>query len=68
MQNPDIEVVASAKDVYEARDHIVRLRPQVMTLDVEMPKMDGVTFVKRLMPQWPMPIIMVSSESYENCR
>ena len=65
-QIPNIEVVASAKDVYEARDYIVRLRPQVMTLDVEMPKMDGVTFVKRLMPQWPMPIIMVSSESYEN--
>ena len=67
-KDPRITVVAHAKDAFEARDYIVRLKPHVMTLDVEMPKMDGVTFVKRLMPQWPMPVIMVSSENTHNSR
>lgn len=58
-----IEVVAAASDVYMARDKILSLKPDVMTLDVEMPKMDGVEFVKKLMPQYPMPIVMVSSRS-----
>ena len=59
--DPDIEVVGSAPDPYVARDMIVSLRPDVMTLDVEMPRMDGVEFLQKLMPQYPMPVVMVSS-------
>jgi two-component system chemotaxis response regulator CheB len=56
-----IEVVGTAVDAYMARDKILELQPDVMTLDVEMPRMNGVEFVKKLMPQYPMPIVMVSS-------
>jgi two-component system chemotaxis response regulator CheB len=56
-----IEVVGSAADPYEARDRIVELRPDVMTLDVEMPRMNGVEFLRKLMPQYPIPVVMVSS-------
>ncbi|KPK00567.1 MAG: chemotaxis protein [Desulfobacterales bacterium SG8_35] len=56
-----IEVVGTASNAYGARDKIVQLRPDVMTLDVEMPNMNGVEFLRRLMPQYPMPVIMVSS-------
>ncbi|TPV93546.1 MAG: chemotaxis response regulator protein-glutamate methylesterase [Myxococcales bacterium FL481] len=56
-----IEVVGAAHDPYEARDLIVKLDPDVITLDVEMPKMDGVEFLRRLMPQYPKPVVMVSS-------
>jgi two-component system, chemotaxis family, protein-glutamate methylesterase/glutaminase len=59
--DPAIEVVGSAGDPYIARDKIVRLRPDVLTLDVEMPRMDGVDFLRRLMPQYPLPVVMVSS-------
>lgn len=59
--DPDIEVVGSASDPYFARDKIMKLRPDVLTLDVEMPKMDGVEFLRRLMPQYPLPTVMVSS-------
>ncbi len=59
--DPRIEVVGTARDAYEARDQIVRLKPDVMTLDVEMPRMDGVDFLRRLMPQYPLPVVMVSS-------
>lgn len=59
--DPGIEVVGTAPDVYVARDKIVKLRPDVMTLDIEMPRMDGVEFLKRLMPQYPIPVIIVSS-------
>jgi two-component system, chemotaxis family, protein-glutamate methylesterase/glutaminase len=59
--DPAIEVVGAAPDPYIARDLIVQLKPDVMTLDVEMPRMDGVEFLKKLMPQWPLPVIMVSS-------
>lgn len=59
--DPNIEVVGTAADPYIARDMIVKLNPDVMTLDVEMPRMDGVAFLKKLMPQYPIPIIMVSS-------
>ncbi len=62
-KDPSIEVVGTASDAYMARDKIVKLRPDVMTLDVEMPKMDGVSFLKKLMPQWPIPTIMVSSHT-----
>jgi len=57
----DILVVGKAPDVYIARDKIVFLKPDVVTLDVEMPRMDGVEFLRRLMPQHPLPVIMVSS-------
>ncbi|MHC4944876.1 MAG: protein-glutamate methylesterase/protein-glutamine glutaminase [Planctomycetota bacterium] len=56
-----IQVVGSAADPYIARDKIVQLKPDVLTLDVEMPKMDGVEFLRRLMPQYPLPVLMVSA-------
>lgn len=59
----EIEVVAAAKDPYDARDKIIAYEPDVMTCDVEMPKMNGIEFVQKLMPQYPLPIIVVSSAS-----
>ncbi len=59
--DPQLEVIGNAADPYEARDKIVNLKPDVLTLDVEMPKMNGLEFLKKLMPQYPMPVIMVSS-------
>lgn len=56
-----IEVVGSAPDPYIARDKIVRLKPDVVTLDIEMPRMDGISFLKRLMHHYPLPVIIVSS-------
>lgn len=58
---PDIEVVGSAADPYVAREKIKQLNPDVLTLDVEMPKMDGVTFLGNLMRLRPMPVVMVST-------
>jgi len=57
----DIEVVATAPDPYIARDKIVNLKPDVITLDIEMPRMDGLTFLKKLMRYYPLPVIIVSS-------
>lgn len=65
---PEIEVVGSAGDPYEARDKIVHLNPDVVTLDVQMPKMDGVEFLRRLMPQYPVPVVMVSSFTRDGAR
>lgn len=59
--DPSIEVVATASDAYMARDKIVELKPDVVCLDVEMPRMDGITFLKRLMHYMPLPVVMVSS-------
>jgi two-component system, chemotaxis family, protein-glutamate methylesterase/glutaminase len=56
-----IEVVGTAPDPFVARDKIVRLRPDVITLDIEMPRMDGLTFLKKLMRHYPLPVIIVSS-------
>lgn len=56
-----IEVVGTAPDPYVARDKIVRLEPDVVTLDIEMPRMDGLTFLKKLMKYRPVPVIIVSS-------
>jgi two-component system, chemotaxis family, protein-glutamate methylesterase/glutaminase len=56
-----IEVVGTAPDPYVARDKIVELKPDVLTLDVEMPRMDGITFLRRLMQHLPMPVIVLSS-------
>jgi len=58
-----IEVVGVARDAFEARDLILELSPDVMTLDVQMPKMNGIEFLKKLMPQRPMPVVVVSSVS-----
>jgi two-component system chemotaxis response regulator CheB len=58
---PDIEVVATAQDPYIARDKIINLRPDVITLDVEMPRMDGITFLRKLMQHFPVPVIVISS-------
>jgi two-component system chemotaxis response regulator CheB len=64
-QDPRIDVVGVAQDVYVARDKIVSLKPDVLTLDVEMPRMDGVQFLKRLMPQYPLPVVVVSALTKE---
>ena len=61
--DPGIEVVAAAADPYDARDKIIEYEPDVMTLDVEMPRMNGIEFLQKLMPQYPMPVIVVSSAS-----
>ena len=60
-KDPELEVVGSAANPFIARDKIIELRPDVLTLDVEMPRMDGVDFLRRLMPQYPIPVIMVSA-------
>lgn len=59
--DPALEVVGTAANPYIARDKIVQLKPDVLTLDVEMPNMDGLEFLRRLMAQYPMPVVMVSA-------
>ena len=59
--DPLIEVIATASDAYIARDKIVELRPDVVCLDVEMPRMDGITFLRKMMHYMPIPVVMVSS-------
>jgi len=60
-QYPDIDIIGTASDPYIARDKIVRLRPDVITLDIEMPRMDGLTFLDKLMTHSPLPVIIVSA-------
>lgn len=62
-KDPRIEVVGKATDPYDARDKLLELHPDVMTCDVEMPRLNGVEFVRRLLPQYKIPIIVVSSVS-----
>lgn len=62
-KDPAIQVVATATDPYEARDKIIRFKPDVMTLDIELPKMSGLEFLRKLMPQYPMPVIVLSALS-----
>lgn len=62
-KDPGIEVVGVAKDAFEARDAIVALKPDVMTLDIELPRMSGLEFLRKLMPQYPMPVVMISALS-----
>ena len=59
--DPDIEVIGTAPDPFVAREKIKKLNPDVLTLDIEMPKMDGVTFLRNLMRLRPMPVVMVST-------
>lgn len=59
--DPEIEVVGTAPDPFVARDMIVQKRPDVITLDMEMPRMDGMTFLRKLMFYFPIPVIVVSS-------
>jgi len=62
----DIEIVGTAIDPYVARDKIVRLRPDVITLDLEMPRMDGISFLAKLMKHYPMPVVVLSSLTPKN--
>ena len=66
-KDPEIEVVGTAPDPYIGRDKIVFLGPDVVILDIEMPKMDGLTFLEKLMRYHPMPVIIVSSLAKEGC-
>lgn len=56
-----IEVAATASDPYDARDKLIEYEPDVMILDVEMPKMNGIDFLRKLMPQYPIPVVVISS-------
>nr|MDA3849923.1 response regulator [Spirochaetaceae bacterium] len=61
-----IEVVGTAPDPYVARDKIALLKPDVLTLDIEMPRMDGLSFLKKLMLHYPLPVIIISSVTAED--
>lgn len=60
-KDPAIKVVATARDPFEARDAILEHKPDVMTLDIELPRMDGIEFLRKLMPQYPLPVVVISS-------
>ncbi len=60
-KDPEIEVVGTAPDPFVGRDKIVYLKPDVVTLDIEMPRMDGLTFLGKLMQHYPIPVVVVSS-------
>jgi two-component system chemotaxis response regulator CheB len=64
----DLEVVGTAPDPYVARDKILSLQPDVLTLDIEMPRMDGLTFLKKLMHFHAMPVVVISSLAQTSCR
>ena len=64
----DLEVVGTAPDPFIARDKILALKPDVLTLDIEMPRMDGLTFLKKLMQFHPMPVIVISSLGQASCQ
>src|SRR5436853_2917078 len=66
--DPMLEVIGTASDPYIAREKIKALNPDVLTLDVEMPRMDGLTFLERLMRLHPMPVVMVSSLTEKNAQ
>lgn len=63
----DMEVIGTAPDPYIARDKILALKPDVLTLDIEMPRMDGLTFLKQLMHHCPIPTIIISSLGQASC-
>ncbi len=60
-RHPDLEIVGTAPDPFVARDKIIQLKPDVISLDIEMPRMDGITFLRKLMRYYPLPVIIVSS-------
>ena len=62
-RDPAIQVVGTARDPFEARDAILALKPAVMTLDIELPRMNGIEFLRKLMPQYPLPVVVISSLS-----
>lgn len=64
----DIEIVGAAVDAYDARDKIITLGPDVITLDLEMPKMDGLSFLARLMKHHPMPVVVLSALTPKNSK
>lgn len=64
--SPQIEVVGTAEDPYVAREMIKQLNPDVLTLDIEMPRMDGLTFLRNLMRLRPMPVVMISALTESN--
>ena len=66
-QDSEIEVVGSAADPFVAREKILALNPDVLTLDVEMPRMDGLSFLEKLMAGRPMPVVMLSSLTERSC-
>jgi len=63
---PDIVVMGVASDAFEAKKWVMRDKPDVITLDIEMPRMDGITFLKRLMSYRPIPVVMISSYTHKN--
>lgn len=65
-QHDDIEVVGTATDPYVARERIAQLRPDVITLDIEMPRMDGLSFLSKLMRHFPLPVVVCSSLTPQN--
>jgi two-component system chemotaxis response regulator CheB len=67
-EEKDIEVVGTAPDPFAARDKILALKPDVLTLDIEMPRMDGLTFLKKLMHYQPMPVVVISSLGQAGCQ
>lgn len=65
-EDPEIEVVGSAPDPFVARDKIKELNPDVVTLDVEMPRMDGLSFLRKIMELRPLPVVMISTLTQAN--
>jgi two-component system, chemotaxis family, protein-glutamate methylesterase/glutaminase len=65
---PGLQVVGTAPDPYVARDKILDLQPDVITLDIEMPRMDGLTFLRKLMRYHPLPVVVISSLAQHSCR
>jgi two-component system, chemotaxis family, protein-glutamate methylesterase/glutaminase len=64
----DLEVVGTAPDPYIARDKVLSLKPDVLTLDIEMPRMDGLTFLRKLMHHHPLPVVVISSLGRASCQ
>lgn len=62
-KDPAIQVVGTAKDPFEARDAILAYHPDVMTLDIELPRMSGIEFLRKLMPQYPLRVVVISALS-----
>jgi two-component system chemotaxis response regulator CheB len=65
---PDFIVVGSAVDPYDAREKILQLNPDIITLDLEMPRMDGLSFLSKLMKYHPLPVVVVSSQAQEGSK